>query len=994
MRRSRLALMSAVRFLEGLEQRQHLAADQASDIASSLSQTPGTCNCGSCTGSRARATDFVMTQFHEMNATSAVFDAVDSPTASPNSDRLQLVKPRMASLFDIDWADLGTTLASAPLEGSGREAATTIDLPNPDGGVSSFKIQEYSMMEPGLANQFPTIKTYRGVGIDGTSVYLDQTPQGFHASVIDPNAGNWYIDPVYHREAEGSHMAYYRRELQRTASHDAWMCYTDADRKDDGSTPAESSAGPEAANGNTRRVYRLAVSATGEYTAFHGGTVTLGQAAIVTAINRINQVYGYELEIGFTLVANNTSIVYTNGATDPFSNNDGFAMLSQNQSTIDSVIGSANYDLGHIFSTNGGGVASLGVLGVNGSKARGVTGTNSPINDPFVIDYVAHEVGHQLNALHTFNSTTGSCSGNRSSSAAFEPGSGSTIMSYAGICGTDNLQNNSDPYFHSFSLEEIWAHLNSRSPSLGSPVASGNAVPVVSIVGPTSYTIPARSYFQLTASATDANSDPLTYSWEQRDLGNASTLASTFTANGPLFRVRNPSTSGTRLFPQLSNILANTANNQEKLPTVNRTMVFTPYVRDAQGGVSNLNGSSTVQNLTLSVVDTGAKFDITNFNTATTISGGSSQTITWNVAGTNANGINTANVRILLSRDGGNTFPEVLAASTANDGTETVTMPFSPGTTQGRIKVEAIGNVFFDISNANFTLTAVTGSPTPFNPLLTAASDTGAFNNDAVTRLNNSTGADVLTFSVGNTVVGATVELLVGATVIGSAVATGTTTLVTTNGTVPLANGSVIILARQTVPSQPVSLTSNSTITVDAVAPTLVSLVYDREVTQDVTATFSEALTGVGAASLSTTNTTTATAVPASTFASSGGGTVATFGFAALLDNGDYSVSLDSAVADLAGNLLANNNALTFKQLGGDANNDGTVDFQDLLVLSQNFGLAGQTFSGGNFDYTTTVSFPDLLILTQNFGLSVVRMPAATFNSRSRIGNELTAELS
>jgi Metallo-peptidase family M12B Reprolysin-like len=950
---------------EGLESRQHLSADRQVD-ATSLAMPAG-CGCAACTGAKARATDLVMTSFKQIERETNLFRSVLSPEASPNSDRSQLVRPTNAAMFSIDWTSLRSTLDQAPLEGSSRDSKPlSIDLPTPGGDLARFNIQQYSMMEPALAEAFPQIKTYRGVGVDGSSIYLDQTPQGFHASVIDPKGGNWYLDPVFHLEAGGSHMAYYRADAQLTAANRAWQCHTVADAVDTVGADQDQDASPaEALNGNTRRVYRLAVSATGEYTTFHGGTVALGQAAIVTAINRINQVYGYELEIGFTLVANNQNIVYTNSSTDPFTNSDGIAMLSQNQSTIDSVIGSANYDLGHVFSTGGGGVASLGVLGVNGSKARGVTGSFSPINDPFVIDYVAHEMGHQLNALHTFNSTSGSCGGgNRDSSAAFEPGSGSTIMSYAGICGSDNLQSNSDAFFHSFSLEQIWAHLNSRSPSLGAPVASGNAAPRVSITGPTSYTIPARSYFQLAASATDADNNPITYSWEQRDLGTAATLSSTFTANGPLFRVRNPSANGTRVFPQLSNILANTTNNQEKLPTVGRTMNFTVYVRDGQGGVSNFNSAGTAQNVALTVVDTGAKFDITNFNSASSVVGGTSQTINWNVAGTNANGINTANVRILFSTDGGQTFPIVLAASEANDGSATVTMPFTPGTTQGRFKIEGVDNVFFDITNANTTLVASVGSPTPNAPTLSAGSDTGTSSSDLLTKLNNASPTDVLTFNVTNTVAGATVELLYAGNVIGTAVATGTSTAVTTNGSLAIPDGAAVFTARQTAPSQPMSLSSPSTtVTVDTVAPTVSSMAYDREVTQDITVVFGEPLTGVTPGAISLTNTITSTNVASS--AVNVTSNTAVFGFPALLANGIYSASV-SGLTDVAGNALAPGTPLGFRQIAGDANDDGAVDFADLLIVAQNYDQLG-TFSDGNFDYLTTVNFADLLIVAQNY---------------------------
>ncbi len=614
-----------------------------------------------------------------------------------------------ANALSLDPASIRATLAQAPQEfTTGVDGALTIKLPTPTGRWDTFAVWDSPIMEKGLADQFPDFKTYVGQSLDNPTetLRLSLTALGLQAQVLGSTTGSWYIDPYFHLD-QSAYVSYYKHDMN--APTQQWVSNSlEADGTDSNATSdlGGGTVNAQPAIAGTLRTYRLAVACTGEYAAYFGGTVTNAMSAIVAAVNRVTGVYETELDIRLNLVANNASIVYTNSATDPYTNNNGSTMLGQNQTNVDSVIGTANYDIGHVFSTGGGGVAYLGVVGKAGSKAGGVTGSSAPTNDAFWIDYVAHEMGHQFGGNHTFNSQTGSCSGgNRNASTAYEVGSGSTIMAYAGICGTDDLQPHSDPYFSFISFQEIVAYTTTAG-SAGNTSAvqtsTGNNAPTVS--AGSNYTIPANTPFVLTATGSDPDGNTVTYGWEERDTGAALALSGGDNGASPLFRSYNPTTDPTRTFPRLSKILANsTAIDGEVLPTTSRSLKFRVTARDNRAGGGGVNQAD----MTVTTVNTAAAFALTSQNTAVTYAGGSTQNITWNVAGTTANGINVANVKISLSIDGGNTYAYVLVPSVANSGTAAVQMPYGLSTTQGRFKVEAVGNIFFDVNNANTTITLV-----------------------------------------------------------------------------------------------------------------------------------------------------------------------------------------------------------------------------------------------------------------------------------------------
>ena len=644
--------------------------------------------------------------------------------------------------FSLAADSFRSLLDAAPLEFT-QAAPTEIRLPDPDGKMARFNIVESPIMAPELAKKFPQIKTYSGQGLDDPAATLrfDVTPAGFHAQVLSPR-GAYYIDPYYHLD-DSLYASYYAgndligpafQEFQWPEPEPATEPFKDGSASGKtavGKASESAASGINKANaaparsGTQLRTYRTAVAATGEYTAFHGGTVAAGQAAIVTAINRVTGIYEQELTVRLQLVANNNLLVYTDAASDPYTNNDAGALLSENQTNLDNLIGDANYDIGHVFTTGGGGLAGLGVVGISGSKARGETGLSNPTGDAFFVDFVAHEMGHQFAANHSFNGDSGSCaSGNRNASTAYEPGSGSTVAAYAGICGDDNLQSNSDPYFHSISFDEIISFVDSSIPAVGTRTATGNTVPVVNAGN--NFTIPAATGFTLTATGSDGDAaDVLTYSWEQRDLGPQQDVNAGDNGSSPLFRSFLPTTDASRTFPRLSDLLNNTTVIGETLPTTNRALNFRATVRDNRSGGGGVNTDDMVVN----VVNTGSPFQVTSPNSALSWPAQSTQTVAWNVAGTTANGIDTALVNILLSTDGGNTFSTVLAANTPNDGAQDIVLP-ATATTTARIKVEAVGNIFFDLSNANFTISPAVFSEdfgdAPDDPYATLRANNGA----------------------------------------------------------------------------------------------------------------------------------------------------------------------------------------------------------------------------------------------------------------------------
>jgi len=354
------------------------------------------------------------------------------------------------------------------------------------------------------------------------------------------------------------------------------------------------------------RKYRLALACTGEYATFHGGTTESVLAEYNVSINRVNGIYEKDFGITMELIENTDELIFFDGATDPYTNDDGLVMLSENQNTVTSIIGSSNYDIGHVYSTGGGGIASLRSPCTN-RKARGVTGLANPINDPFYVDYVSHEIGHQFGCNHTFNNECGfGGSPNRNNATAYEPG------------------------------------MENSAPEIEAVVGNNTILPI-------------STPFQLTALATDDDGDALTYCWEQYDNQISTQPPVIGSDDGPSFRSYPPVEDPTRLFPRLISILyTGNTNTWERLPSVDREMTFRVSVRDNHQGL----GCTADDEVSLTFTSEAGPFEVTSQAASTNWTAGEQHEIIWDVANTDLAPISCSNVDILLSIDRGENFEE------------------------------------------------------------------------------------------------------------------------------------------------------------------------------------------------------------------------------------------------------------------------------------------------------------------------------------------------
>ena len=635
--------------------------------------------------------------------------------------------PSNYKLYDLDVNTFRNNLMS--VAGWKTKKSIQMALPNASGELEDFELSEASNFDATLQARFPQIRSFSGKSLkDATSVIrVSIDAEGVQAMIMRANGDHEYIEPF-----SADKKVYASFKKQRSAGQMPWACTTADQAMMTGINNRVMAVAAAGNSGSIMRTMRLAQSCNGEYSNYFGATSSADVAKVLAAFNatltRSNGVYEKDLALHLNLIDQTTNVIYYSASTDPYTTMSSWN--NQLQTALNANIGAANYDIGHMFGASGGGgnAGCIGCVCNDSNKGSGITSPADgiPQGDNFDIDYVVHEVGHQLGANHTFSMS------NEGTGVNKEVGSGITIMGYAGITSQDVARHSID-IFHQASISQILTNLATKTCPVSTDISAVNTPPVVA--AGVNYTIPISTPFILTGSATGAANETLTYCWEQNDNASSgqtgtSSVASATKASGPNWISFSPSTSPSRTFPQLSTILAGSnvtgpltggdaGANTEALSSVARTLNFRLTVRDnvPYSSVAPLNTGQTAFTDVVITVASSGPFNVTWPNTTSAIwENNSTQNVTWSVNNTNTSPVNCTAVRILLSTDGGQTFPTVLADNTPNDGTEAITL--SMGTlgssiTNARIKVEAVGNIFFDISNTDFTISppALCGLP-------------------------------------------------------------------------------------------------------------------------------------------------------------------------------------------------------------------------------------------------------------------------------------------
>ena len=632
----------------------------------------------------------IFLSFNHINSQSGYWEPYSGNKKSENRT-LRTLKEEGYTLLTLDEKAFKSALAQAPVRGRfSGVSGTTVQLPDDTGKLIAFSVYEAPVLSPGLSAKYPDIRSYVGYSTDGkhTKVRFSVSPQGIQHMMRFSEYSTVFMEKL---TREGNQYIVYTRDARETAKE--MVCSTEM-LKEYRKAPVSRDT-----NDQTLRTYRLAVSTTGEYTSFHGGTVAGALAAINATVTRVNEVFENDFAITLEVIANTDQVIFTDATTDPYNETGLGGAL---QATLSTTIGEPNYDVGHLFhrAANDGNAGCIGCVCVNGRKGSAYSATTSPTGDTFDIDYVAHELGHQFGANHTWSFDTEATGVNA------EPGSGTTIMAYAGITGANNVQLNSDPYFHFWSIFQVASYVSTTACDVETALTNN---PPTANAG-TDYTIPRSTAFLLTGTGSDPDAgDMLTYTWEQIDDGiiRNTTFGPTNT-RGANFRSLPPSVEPVRYMPRLERVLNGTLTQVnpilndawETVSDVGRTMDFAFTVRDNAAG----GGQTASDIVRLTVTEDAGPFTVTSQNALETWSAGSVETVTWDVANTSTAPVNAQQVDILLSTDGGQTFPITLAQNTNNDGEYKLIVPGGIATTSARIMVKASDNIFFAVNGGDFTI--------------------------------------------------------------------------------------------------------------------------------------------------------------------------------------------------------------------------------------------------------------------------------------------------
>ncbi|MEW4923610.1 reprolysin-like metallopeptidase [Algibacter sp. 2305UL17-15] len=595
-----------------------------------------------------------------------------------------------------------------------------LNIPDENGAMKAFNVTESSVFSPKLAAKFPNIKSYKGYALDGSGAQLTMSvsPNGVQTMISYLDKPNVFMQPL--KKGSGEYVVY--QKADKTKADKAFKCSTLESLKHQASKNSNITLLDEGgANNKTLQKFRIAISVTGEYTAYHGGTVGGALAGINATLARVNAIFEADMAITFELI-DATEIIYTDADTDPYSdagegtdennfdNLNGWSLQLQN--TLTSTIGNAAYDIGHLFGDDGGGgfAGCIGCVCENGSKGRGFTSPPDarPEGDTFDLDYVIHEIGHQMGANHTWAFDTEGTGVNS------EPGSGTTVMAYAGLQGEDNVATKSDPYFHFHSIKQILDNIATKSCQTTEAISNN---PPSANAG-SDFIIPAGTPYILKGMATDADgSDVLTYCWEQTDNGRVdNTNFGPTISNGSMNRSLPPSTSSDRYIPRLSSVLngkitqtnPGLGSDWETASTITRTLNWALTVRD-RSPMSNSVGQSSYDTMQVNVRGGNTSNPVGPFAVTSQATNdiswlqNSTETITWDVAGTDSNDINTSNVNILLSTDAGLTFDTVLITNTPNDGEEDILVP-NIAAPMCRIMIVPVGNIYYAVNTVDFAI--------------------------------------------------------------------------------------------------------------------------------------------------------------------------------------------------------------------------------------------------------------------------------------------------